>query len=74
MHAIENFDHLNHPLPPMVTVACGTRTLLVKLIQLCRVESPCFATRQGAFCTKPCQWRQDCRKPFRDWLRGPEAG
>ncbi len=69
MNAIENLSNLDYRLPPMVTVSCTTKKLLVKLIQLCRVERQCFATREGDFCTKPCQWREDCRKPFMEWLR-----
>lgn len=62
-------DDMGYRLPSRVTVVCATKTMLVRMIQLCRVETPCFATSHGALCSKPCQWRKDCRKPFMEWLR-----
>ncbi len=63
-------DGTGRRLPSSVAVVCSTKRMLVRMIQLCRVERPCFATSEGALCSRPCQWRRDCRKPFMEWLSG----
>lgn len=69
MSDLAQLQHLAGTLGLQESAMCSTQTQLIRSIQLCRGEEPCFASDKRNDCAEICEWRRECRPRRAAWLR-----
>lgn len=41
--------------------SCMNKTRVIRMIQRCEGESPCFRTDEREYCRGSCEWEDDCK-------------